>query len=513
LLTSEVERFKQQPVNSELIHDLNEIYGKFKPKFDLKWGGLDKEPKFIMPSIWLFLLRLSHVTKNQEALDHTVFTLKKIFMGGIYDQIGGGFSRYSVDRYWFAPHFEKMLYDNAQLMSLYSEAYSVTRDESFKAVVYETFQWVTREMTHASGGFYSALDADSEGVEGKFYIWTKQELREKLKEMEPAFSAYFGVKDQGNWEHGSNILMRTKEDALFIKEHALTEAAWKSLLEKSKGALLEERKKRISPGLDDKIIAGWNAMMVSGLIDAYKAFGDEIFLEAALRNIRFIEKELLGGNILYRSFKNRRSTIPGFLDDYAFYIQALFKLYEVTFDESWINRGRILLEHTIERFFDSSDGFFFYTSSESEKLISRKKEIFDNVIPASNAVMAQNLNYLGTFFDRDDWKKMSTDMTGSLSQIIKSEPGFMSYWAIVYSEIKKGLAEIVVTGKDVRSVRKELFQSFMPFSIVLGTESKSDLPLLKDKVPADGKPTIYVCYNKACKLPVHTVAEATAQLL
>ena len=511
LLSSEVDRFKQQPVDSELIYDLYEIYNKLEPKFDKKWGGLDKEPKFIMPSTWLFLLRLAHITKNSEALNHVLFTLRKISMGGIYDQIGGGFSRYSVDRYWFAPHFEKMLYDNAQLMSLYSEAYSVAKDDSFKAVVYESFQWLEREMTHAQGGFYSALDADSEGVEGKYYIWSKGELTEKLKEDEPLISAYYGVKDQGNWEHGGNILMRTNEDTQFLKEHSLTAQEWKTILKKSKNTLLEERKRRIPPGLDDKMITAWNAMMVCGLTDAYRAFADEIFLKLALKNIHFLEKELMEGNKLYRSYKTKRSATAGFLDDYAFFIMALIKLYQVTFDERWIYRAAEMTQYTIEQFFDNRDGFFFYTSLQGEQLISRKKEIFDNVIPSSNAVMAQNLNYLSIFFDREDWRMMAKTMSESLSHVIRSEPGYMSHWAIVFSEIKKGLAEIALTGKNINSLQSDLLQHYFPFSIVQGTEDKSDLPLLKDKVPVNGQPTIYVCYNKTCKIPVHTVAEAALQ--
>ena len=513
LLTSEVERYKQKPVDSELIQDLNEIYNRLEPKFDKKWGGQDKEPKFIMPSVWLYLLRLAHLTKNSEALRHVVFTLQKISMGGIYDQIGGGFSRYSVDRYWFAPHFEKMLYDNAQLLSLFSEAYSITKDDAFKDVVYETFQWLDREMTHPDGGFYSALDADSEGVEGKFYTWSKAELQEKLGDHEALISTYYGIKDQGNWEHDRNILMRNKGDQEFLEEHSLTVGDWKAILQKSKTILLEAREGRIRPGLDDKMITAWNAMMVSGLIDAYRVFSDEIFLDSALKNVHFLEKELMEGNKIYRSYKNKRSTTVGFLDDYAFYIQALIKLYQVTFDEQWIHRASALMEHTIEQFFDPHDGFFFYTSSQGERLISRKKEIFDNVIPSSNAIMAQNLNYLSIFFDRDDWGKTAKAMAESLSHIIKSEPTYMSHWAIVFTEIKKGLAEIAFTGKKIKTLRSEFLQQYFPFSIIQGTEDKSDLPLLKDKVSTNGESTIYVCYNKTCKLPVHTLEEAKLQLI
>jgi uncharacterized protein len=254
-------------------------------------------------------------------------------------------------------------------------------------------------------------------------------------------------------------------------------------------------------------------MMVSGLIDAYRVFSDEIFLDSALKNVHFLEKELMEGNKIYRSYKNKRSTTAGFLDDYAFYIQALIKLYQVTFDEQWIHRARALMEHTIEQFFDPHDGFFFYTSSQGERLISRKKEIFDNVIPSSNAIMAQNLNYLSIFFDREDWRKMAKAMAESLSHIIKSEPTYMSHWAIVFTEIKKGLAEIALTGKKIKTFRSELQRQYFPFSIIQGTEDKSDLPLLKDKVSINGKSTIYVCYNRTCKLPVHTLEEAKLQLI
>ncbi len=512
LLTSEVERYKQKTIDSDLITDLYEIYNKLQLKFDKKWGGLDKSPKFIMPSIWLFLLRLSHLTKNTEAYDHILFTLKKIAMGGIYDQVGGGFARYSVDRYWFAPHFEKMLYDNAQLLSLYSEAYAISKDDSFKTVIYETYEWLNREMTHSNGGFYSALDADSEGVEGKFYAWTKADLKEVLGPDEKIMSAYYGVKDEGNWEHGNNILMRTIDESRFLQDNSLNQDQWKPFLQKIKSVLLKERGKRIRPGLDDKVIASWNAMTVCGLIDGYRVFADEMFLNAAVKNIRFLEKELMEGDKIYRSYKNKRANTGGFLDDYAYLIQALIKLYQVTFDEYWINRAAQIMQYTYDQFFDSSDGFFFYTAIDSEQLITRKKEIFDNVIPSSNAVMAQNLHYLSAFFDREDWKKIAANMTESLSHLIKGEPGFMSYWAIVHTELKKGLAEIVLTGKNISTMRSDFLQHYLPFAIVQGSENGSSLPLVKDKTPINGEDTFYVCYNKTCQQPVHTVKDALQQL-
>jgi hypothetical protein len=368
-------------------------------------------------------------------------------------------------------------------------------------------------MTHPNGGFYSALDADSEGVEGKFYTWRKTELQEILGADEPLISSYYGVKDQGNWEHGSNILIRHKEEEQFLSENSITPDVWNNILVNAKEVLLSRRGKRIRPGLDDKIIAGWNAMMVCGLTDAYRVFADSKFLQAALNNIHFIERELMEGNKLYRSYKNKRSNTSGFLDDYAYVIQAFIKMYQVTFDEHWIIRASEMMEYTLAHFFDSTDGFFFYTSTESEPLISRKKEIFDNVIPSSNAMMAQNLNYLSVYFDRDDWRKTSISMTDALSHLIKEEAGYMSHWAIVYTEIKKGLAEIVFAGKNIDELRARLQQNYFPFSLVQGTEDGSQLPLLKGKTAIDGKTTIYVCYNKTCKLPVHTVEAAKQQLI
>jgi uncharacterized protein YyaL (SSP411 family) len=513
LLNSEVERYKQKPIDSELIPDLNEIYSRLQSKFDTKWGGMDKEPKFIMPSIWLLLLRVYHLTKNQQALDHITLTLKRIAFGGIYDQVGGGFSRYSVDRYWFAPHFEKMLYDNAQLLSLYAEGYAITKDKLFKDIVYETFHWLRREMTHANGGFYSALDADSEGVEGKFYVWDKPELKSVLGTDEPVISAYYSVKEEGNWEHGNNILMRSWHDDEFLKKHGIAPEKWASLLNNSKNTLLKVRENRVRPGLDDKIITAWNAMAVCGLVDAYRVFSDQLFLDVALKNMHFIETKLKDGNRLYRSYKERRSTTTGFLDDYAYVVQAQLKLYQVTFDEHWVNRAAAMMQYTVDQFFDASDGFFYYTSNDSEQLITRKKEIFDNVIPSSNSIMAQNLNYMGILLDRDDWKQMADAMTGSLTHLIKAEPAYMSQWAIVYAEIKKGLAEVALTGQNIHDLRSELHQNYFPFMVVQGTQSKSDLPLLKDKIALEGKPTIYVCYNKTCRAPVHTIAETKLQLI
>jgi uncharacterized protein len=491
-----------------LREDLEKTFKKLSSSFDSKWGGLDKAPKFVMPSVWLWLLRYYYVTKNESALEHLNLTLRRIAWGGIYDQAGGGFARYSVDSYWFVPHFEKMLYDNAQLVSLYAEAYAVTKDDLYKTIVSETFDWLQGEMMHPEGGFYSALDADSEGVEGKFYVWKKTEIEEILGNDAKEFIDLFNIKEEGNWEHGNNILMRTQPDDVFLRSHNLTHADWKNKLRVLKDKLLEVRDKRIPPGLDDKIITSWNAMMVCGLLDAYRYIGEKRYLDAALKNMRFLENNLMEGTTFFRSFKNKRSNTKGFLDDYAYVIQACIKLYQATFDEYWVSRATVFTNNVIDNFHDKEDGFFFYTSTDSESLIARKKELFDNVIPASNSVMVQNLFQLGTILDRNDWKQLAESIVTPITHLVVEEPNYMSNWAIAYVEIKKRLTEVVIAGE--RSA--DLFQRYHPFTIWMDANPKSSLPLTEGKKRIDDKTTIYVCFDKTCLQPVHSEDDAIGQI-
>lgn len=374
LLRSDVERLKQNTNIPDWQPDLQTLYNKLESQFDRRWGGMDKAPKFIMPSVWLFLLRYYHATGYPAAMQHINLTLNKIAQGGIYDQVGGGFARYSVDGHWFAPHFEKMLYDNAQLLTLYSEAFSITKDDAYKNIVYETFDWLQREMTHSNGGFYSALDADSEGVEGLYYVWTKVELEQILGADEKIVSDYYGVTADGNWEHGRNILKRDNSDENFLSKYNLRPENWKKILKQAKQKLLTHRGKRIRPGLDDKIITAWNAMTVCGLADAYCSFADRQFLDAALKNLHFIEKELAADKQLHRSFRGRRSATTGFLDDYAYVIKAQLRLYQVTFDEHWIHRAAGYIQYTLEHFYDPDEGFFYYTSTDAKLLSPVKKK-------------------------------------------------------------------------------------------------------------------------------------------
>jgi uncharacterized protein YyaL (SSP411 family) len=498
---SDLQRFKKLDNNTSISREmLDKMFDTLENRFDFTFGGIEKAPKFVMPSTWLFLARYYQISKNKMALDMLHLTLQKIAAGGIYDQIGGGFARYSVDGEWFAPHFEKMLYDNAQLLSLYAEAYSLTSEKLYRTVVFETVRWLEREMIHPEGGFYSALDADSEGEEGKFYVWTHDEISTLLGSEAAALIDYFDVTPEGNWEHGKNILKRQSEREPNEK------------LGESINILLGVRNARIKPGLDDKILTGWNAMTIQGLTDAYKAFGDKYFLSMAERAIGFIEANLISENKIYRSYKGRCSATIGFLDDYAFLIQAYTSLYQATFNESYLSKAEHWCEVTLTDFFDPSENYFYFNSNFAEQLIARKKEIFDNVIPSSNAMMARNLYQLGTLLGKSEWRDLAGTMVARLSSLIESEPIYMCHWAVLATEISMPSIEVVIVGTNAEQLRIELAQHYLPFATFAGAINKSELPLLTGREASDEKTKIYVCQNMTCQLPVDSVKAALIQL-
>jgi uncharacterized protein YyaL (SSP411 family) len=492
--------------------DLHAIFAKLETTFDKKLGGPNKAPKFPMPSIYMFLLRYYKISENEAALQHIRLTLDKMAYGGIYDQIGGGFARYSTDAEWFAPHFEKMLYDNGQLVSLYSEAYALTKNLLYKQVVYETINWLDREMTSTEGGFFSALDADSEGVEGKFYVWTKEEINGFLKEDANLFCEYYNVTDEGNWEHGQNILNRDLSDEAFSNKHKLDKKELEQKISNWKDILLHKRKKRVRPGLDDKILASWNGLMLKGLADAYRIFDDPLFLDMALKNAEFLTTRIRNGNKLFRNYKNGKTSIDGYLEDYAFVIEGYIALYQATFDETWLNEAKKLTGYTIENFFDPNEELFFFTDNNSEKLIARKKEVFDNVNPASNSTMANNLYWLGLLLDNNEYSSISSKMLSKVQNLINVEPSYLSNWACLFSYHVTPTLEIAIVGKDYLNFRKEIDQIYQPNKIMAGAKSESSLPLLEGRYALDSKTMIFVCYEKTCKLPVDNV-EAAVRLM
>lgn len=478
--------------------DLDIMHQKLANTFDEDWGGFERSPKFPMPSIWQFLMRYAYVKQDEKALNHLKLTLNKMAIGGIYDQVGGGFARYSVDGEWFCPHFEKMLYDNGQLVSLYSEAFTLTGEQLYKETVYETIGWLKREMTSPEGGFYSALDADSEGVEGKFYVWTKSEIDSVLGEESEAFCKIYQVSENGNWEHGVNILWKN--------ETILNSGQYQNIQK-----LLEKRAERIRPGLDDKILCSWNGLMLNGLVNAYRAFGEQEFLDLALNNAHFIKDKFLKDNILSHSYKNGETKIQGFLEDYAAVIEAYLNLYQATFEENWLHIAEKLSLHVFQNFWDEDDQLFFFTDKNAESLIVRKKEIFDNVIPASNSMMARNLYTLGLILDREDFTNLSKLMLAKMKDLLIKNVDYLANWACLATQMVSPTAEIALVGKDFLKFRKEIDSRYYLNKILTGTPSESQLPLLENRSVKADETLIFVCYNKTCQLPVKTVEEAFMQ--
>ncbi|MDF3076356.1 MAG: thioredoxin protein [Sphingobacteriaceae bacterium] len=493
--------------------DLEKIFNPWKRSFDMAEGGYNRAPKFPLPNNWTFMLRYAHLMKDDAANIAARLTLEKMAFGGIYDHMGGGFARYSVDDRWHVPHFEKMLYDNAQLVSLYSEGYQYCKDELYRKVVYETVEWLKREMTSPKDGFYSALDADSEGVEGKFYTFTKAELKEILGEDEEIFSIYFNVTPDGNWEEEhTNVFFRKHDDETLAGMLKMPVEELLQWVDKAKEKVVQHRDKRIRPGLDNKILASWNGLMLKGLTDAYRAFGEREFLDMALRNGKFILQNLVGNDHsvkrLYKPNSEKGQEGTGFLDDYAFVIDGFIGLYEATFDESWLSHARELANYALAHFQDPETGMMFYTSAKDEKLIARKFEVMDNVISSSDSAMAHNFYKLGHFFDDDSYLQHARQMLQNVFPHIKSYGSSYSNWASLLLNEVFGIYEIAITGEKAEEKRRELEQHYIPNKIVLGGTTGT-LPLLQDKWSDTTK--IYICKNRTCQLPVTTVTEALKQ--
>ncbi len=492
-----------------------EIEGTFRNLIntvDFKKGGRGGAPKFPMPVNYNFLLKYHFLLKEKEALKAVEITLDNIANGGIYDHLGGGFARYSVDDEWHVPHFEKMLYDNGQLVSLFSFAYQATKKELYRKVVYETLEWVKREMTAPENGFYSALDADSEGVEGKFYCWTADEIKSILKNDAPVFMDYYDVTEHGNWEENNNVLRRKKEAADIAKEHQLSEAVLSRKIEDSKKILFAAREKRVRPGLDDKQLTSWNALMLKGYADAYRVFRETEFLDNAVANACFLLEKMSAGGNLKRNYKNGKATIDAFLDDYALLIEALLSLYTATFNEEWLNEAARLTEIVNRNFYDENSGMYFFTSTRHETLIARKMELSDNVIPASNSVMAQNLFSLGHYLEKPDYLSRANQMFNNVKQDALQHPSFYANWASLALSLYEAPFEVVIVGDDCLKIREELDKHYLPNLFLMGGKTEGDLPLLQNRL-VQGQTTIYLCKEKTCQLPVTKTEDALKQLM
>jgi uncharacterized protein len=487
---------------------LKPIIDNWKKYFDRVEGGLGIAPKFPMPNNWQFLIRYAHLFKDDEVGQLAKLTLQKMAYGGIYDHIGGGFARYAVDGVWHVPHFEKMLYDNAQLISLYSEAYTWNPDKLYQHIINETIDFSVRELLSPEGGFYSALDADSEGVEGKFYVFTQAEIKTILGEYAGEFIIYYNVTATGNWEEEhTNVFFRKDTDKKLAEKLGIPVDDLRKRIELARKMVFEARSHRIRPGLDNKILASWNGLMLKGLCDAYRAFNNTEYINLALKNANFIINNLVNNGRITRVYKANNKV--AFLDDYANIIDGLIGLYEVTFDEQWVGHATQLADNAIAHYYDAANGLFYYTADDDEQLIARKSEIMDGVTPASNSAMARNLKKLGLLFDKEEYTGISAQLLRNVMPFMAKYASAYSNWAMLLLDEIVGVSEVAITGDDFEGYRIELEKKYIPNKIMLGGK-KGSLPLLLNRF---GNTTqIFVCKNKTCGLPATNIADALKQI-
>jgi uncharacterized protein YyaL (SSP411 family) len=495
---------------------LENLVTQWKKSFDWEFGGLARAPKFMMPNNYQFLLRYAHQNQDPELLEFVNLTLTKMAYGGVFDTVDGGFSRYSVDLKWHVPHFEKMLYDNGQLISLYSDAYKLTQNPLYKNTIEKTLQFVTKEWKTIEGGFYSALDADSLNneqhlEEGAFYVWKIPQLKAIIKDDFEIFSQVFNINSFGLWEDENYILIQNQSlDTIAETNHISVDD-----LEKKKKnweqLLYTEREKRAKPRLDDKCLTSWNAIMLKGYVDAYKALGNQDYLNTALENANFIIKNLWSTEgHLFHNYKNGKSTINGYLEDYCFVIAAFISIYEVTWDEKWLHDAKQLVDYSLEHFYDEQHSFFRFTSDKDEALISVHFETEDNVIPASNSVMAKNLYQLSIYFNNSYYEKVAKQMLSILLPNI-DYPSAYSNWLDLALTISEQNKELAICGQKTKDHNTYINSLYIPNVIVAGSEKTSSLPFLNDRF-IENKTLFYVCQNKTCQLPTEDFQEVISQL-
>ncbi len=499
-------------------YDTATLIKTWSKDFDSRNGGYNRAPKFMMPNNYQYLLRHAVQNNNKELLEYVILTLDKIAFGGVYDHVGGGFSRYSTDDRWHIPHFEKMLYDNAQLVSLYSDAFAVTGNLLYKEVVTETLNFVANELTSNEGAFYSSLDADSDNAEGEleegaYYVFTKEELQQQLGSDFKLFSEYYNINSYGKWEHGNYVLIRSKTDTEIMEQFSITQEVLQKKKKKWKAILLEHRNKRPKPRLNDKTLTSWNGLMLKGYVDAYKIFQNESYLNVAVKNARFIaNNQIQPDGSLLRTYKNGRSSINGYLEDYAAVIEGYIALYEVTLDESWMNYSKKLADYAFDKFFDEEKSMFYFTSEEDQKLITRNFEYRDNVIPASNSIMAKNLFKLSHFYNTPRYGEVAMQMLKNVQPVMEQYPGSFSNWVDLLANYQKDFYEVVVMGSEAISKTKAINARYIPNKLVAGSTKNNDGYLLEGRF-VEGETFIYVCVNNTCKLPMKDTEVAINALL
>ncbi|HNQ26521.1 MAG TPA: thioredoxin domain-containing protein [Aquaticitalea sp.] len=487
-------------------------------QFDHQQGGTKGAPKFMMPNNYQFLLRFAYQTNDNSLMDYVNLTLEKMAFGGINDAIGGGFARYAIDDRWHVPHFEKMLYDNALMASLYADAYSATKRPLYKETLESILDFVKNELSGTEGNFYASLDADSlneigKMQEGAYYVWQKESLKSILKTNGfELFSDYYNINETGHWEHGNYVLIRSEADSSFIKKHDISIKTLDEQKKTWKQALLQARNKRKKPRLDDKNLASWNALMAKGFLDAYRVLKKSEYLDIAKKNAAFILKAFLqeDGSLMH-SYKNGKSTINGYLEDYATAIDLFSTLYEQTLEQQWLITARNLANYTLDHFFDERSGMFFFTSDTDTPLITRPIEYRDNVMASSNSIMAKNLFRLAHFFDNAHYLNVSIRMLNNVKSESTDYASGFSNWLDLMLNFSEPFYQIVITGQAALEKITELNQVYIPNKVLSGSKTLENLPILANKLVAD-KTMIYVCQNKTCKMPTEHTEKAIEQL-
>ena len=502
-----------QEKNSTVTNEhLNTITQNLLQSGDTVWGGFGKAPKFPQTFSIQFLLRQYHFTKNEAALQQALLSIDKMIAGGIHDQLGGGFSRYSTDNEWLAPHFEKMLYDNALLISVIAEAFQITANPTYSKTIQDCIAFIERELNSEEGGYFCALDADSEGVEGKFYTWSLAEIQELLKDDAVIFCKYYQIENAGNWEH-TNILWVRDSPEDFARLNGLELAEFEKLIERSKKILFEARTKRVRPSLDDKILLGWNALMNTAYSKAYAALGIESYKEIAKRHMLFLEKNFSQSDgKWFHTYKNGQAKQSAFLDDYAYLIQALIHLQEITGDGSYLLKSQELMEMAIAHFKEEETGFFYFTHDQQNDVIIRKKEIYDGATPSGNSIMASNLLYLSKVFDRREWVLLAQRLSNTLQENTIKYPGSFGIWASILQLYCFEVMEIAITGRDFEKNLPTVMKKYIPNKIIQSGETNfSNFPLLANRETAIPV-AFYICKNFTCLRPFYNIVDFLANV-
>jgi len=513
-INSVSESFKNKLVNSQpnLVNgDFSDdfflqIRNKIMDQADSKFGGFGKAPKFPQSFSIRFLLMYSHFYKDEIAKEHALFSLTSLMNGGINDQLAGGFARYSTDNQWLVPHFEKMLYDNALIVDALCDAYKITGDEMFKNGIEQTLSFCFETMQNKDGGYYAALDADSEGVEGKFYVWHQDEIENILEEEAALFCKYYGVEKKGNWEHNNILHIKTPLSSFAIQEGIDVDNC-KLKLKNAVSKLITARNKRIHPAIDDKIILSWNALLLHAFCNAAATLQDEMYMDKAIVLYEFIMDNFTeDGNIFFHTYKKGEKKQLAFLDDYAFLINACIALQEITGNEKYIEKAKQLTKYVLENFKSSDNVLFYYTGISQKDVIIRKIEIYDSAIPSGNSVMADNLLYLSRIFEKNEWEQLAYSMFLALKQFTEKYPSTFAIWGSSMLKYFRGLKEIVVTGQKADQLRAEVLRYYIPEKVFQSSNVEKKYPLLKSK-DFKNQGLIYVCENFSCAEPIDNIKD------